>query len=461
MPSGLKKTPTGYQSYDGNALKAPKLHIEYTEGAAWNISNAVFKQSFSVYAQDWYPVGVFFNPEGTKMYVIGEMYDRVFEYDLSVAWNVLTATYFQNVSIVEEEPEPSGVFFKPDGMKMYVIGIWYDGVVEYDLSVAWNVLTATYLQDFSVATQEIYPRGLSFKSDGTKMYVIGNQGQDVNEYNLGTPWNVSSAVYSQNFSVQAQEPSPSGVFFNPEGTKMYIIGAYIDAVHEYDLGTPWNISTAEYLQSFSVSGQDTSPQGVFFSPDGTKMYIPGRSGSDINEYDLVAPPPAGWRKIAFETEPPTPNAWNQLKREVGTGWKKLLFEGDGVGIPELTVEDFRLNPATGTVTGPEYINDQNVNTYAYTFIIGKYAEVDLGSNFLIKQFRQFGTSVHEGDGRFKIEYWDGAWHDWITDIAVMTYMSWGDWTFGDEITASKLRFTVTTKDTGGSGSHFNELEVKY
>lgn len=36
----------------------------------------------------------------------------------------------------------------------------------------------------------------------------------------------------------------------------------------------------------------------------------------------VAP---GWNKILYTNEPPTPNAWNQVKREAGTGWKKLLY----------------------------------------------------------------------------------------------------------------------------------------
>jgi len=54
------------------------------------------------------------------------------------------------------------------------------------ISVAWNVSTATYLQAFSVAGQEIYPSGVFFKPDGTKMYVLGGVGVDVNEYDLSS-----------------------------------------------------------------------------------------------------------------------------------------------------------------------------------------------------------------------------------------------------------------------------------
>jgi hypothetical protein len=68
---------------------------------------------------------------------------------------------------------------------------------------------------------------------------------------------------------------------------MYIVGVSGQDVNEYDLSTAWDISSASYLQNFSVSAQETSPRGVFFKPDGLKMYIVGVSGQDVNEYDLL------------------------------------------------------------------------------------------------------------------------------------------------------------------------------
>lgn len=47
-------------------------------------------------------------------------------------------------------------------------------------------------------------------------------------------------------------------------------------------------------------------------------------------YTVAVQPGVGpqYKKLAYTSEPPTPNAWNQLKQEAGTGWKKLLFEGE-------------------------------------------------------------------------------------------------------------------------------------
>jgi len=37
------------------------------------------------------------------------------------------------------------------------------------------------------------------------------------------------------------------------------------------------------------------------------------------------PTPDAYNKLLYTSEPPTPNAWNQLKQDSGTGWKKILY----------------------------------------------------------------------------------------------------------------------------------------
>ena len=153
------------------------------------------------------------------------------------------------------------------------------------LTKGWKISNAVYLRMFNVAAQETYPQGMFFKPDGTKMYIVGGSSK-VNEYDLGTPWDISTTVHLQLFYVGAQEAVPRGMFFKPDGTKMYVVGSDGVEVNEYDLGTPWNISTAVHLQLFSVSAQEISPMGLLFKPDGTKMYVVGSDGKEVNEYDI-------------------------------------------------------------------------------------------------------------------------------------------------------------------------------
>jgi DNA-binding beta-propeller fold protein YncE len=147
---------------------------------------------------------------------------------------------------------------------MYVIGTTNDMIYGYTLSTAWDVSTAVWVtpttEYFSVAAQETTPTGLFFKPDGTKMYVAGSSGDDVNEYDLSTDWDITTASYLQNFYFGAQETTPTGLFFKPDGTKMYVIGTVGDDVNEYDLSTAWDVSTSSYLQNFSVAAQELSQQ---------------------------------------------------------------------------------------------------------------------------------------------------------------------------------------------------------
>jgi DNA-binding beta-propeller fold protein YncE len=287
-PTGLFFKPDGTKMYVIGAL-SDRVH-EYDLGRDWDAATATYLQNVSVAAQESSPQAVFFKPDGTKMYVMGLTGDDVNEYNLSTAWNVATASYVQNVSVAAQEITPTGLHFKPDGTKMYVIGTTGDDVNEYDLNTAWDITTATYLQNVSVAAQEINPNDLFFKPDGTKMYVMGQTGDDVNEYDLSSAWNVATATYLQNVSVAAQETTPEGLFFRDDGTKMYVIGSAGDIVHEYDLSSAWNVATASLpapVQNyFSVQAQETNPTGLFFKPDGTKMYVVGLTGDDVNEYDL-------------------------------------------------------------------------------------------------------------------------------------------------------------------------------
>ena len=263
---------------------------EFTLSTPWDISTASYVQSFSVSAQETTPNGLFFKDDGTKMYITGSGGDDVNEYTLSSAWDISTASYVQVFGVATSETNPEGLFFKPDGTKMYIIGSGADSVFSFTLSTPWNISTSTLdlptENYFSVAAQETTPVGIFFKDDGTKMYVLGDSGNDVNEYTLSTPWDISTSSYVQVFSVSAQESVPRSIHFKDDGTKMYVMGTTGDDVNEYTLSTPWDISTASYVQVFSVAGQEDIPHGLFFKPDGTKMYVIGRTGDDVNEYTL-------------------------------------------------------------------------------------------------------------------------------------------------------------------------------
>ena len=56
--------------------------------------------------------------------------------------------------------------------------------------------------------RKIEPQGVAFSNDGTKMFVVGDAGPEINEYTLTTPFDLTApplAANNQIFSVSDQD----------------------------------------------------------------------------------------------------------------------------------------------------------------------------------------------------------------------------------------------------------------
>src|SRR6056297_3226392 len=151
------------------------------------------------------------------------------------------------------------------GTRMFIVGNSGDDVNEYHCTTGFNVSTCSYDSIFSVSSQETSPFGIAFNTDGTRMFIVGNSGDDVNEYHCTTGFDVSTCSYDSVFSVSSQDPTPFGIVFNTDGTRMVIVGNSDNDVNEYHCTTGFDVSTCSYDSVFSVLSQDTSPRGIAFN----------------------------------------------------------------------------------------------------------------------------------------------------------------------------------------------------
>ena len=369
---------------------------EYSLSTAFDISSASYVQTFNIAAQDNQPQSIQFNPDGTRLTVLGSQSDVLFYYTLSTAWNISTCSYtYDYFSVATQASEPLGFCFSSNGTKIFVVDNGTNSVYEYNLSVAYDITTASYNSvSFSVASQDTVPAGIAFNSTGSKMLVAGVAGDDVNEYSIGslatptgyhpvhttasidstdwtdinsmtadqaagdgnvyyaistddrTTWtvidntdgerdivrnnagtwqynsnstyasetwtngttntelatlaeamegastplayNIAGASYDSVSFTMPYPPigSPRGIRFNTDGTKMFVCGEISDAVNEFALSTAFDLTTASYVDNFSVASEDGNPQGVEFNANGTKMFVCGEVGDEIHEYSL-------------------------------------------------------------------------------------------------------------------------------------------------------------------------------
>ena len=252
----------------------------------WNYSGL----SKSIGTEETAPAGLFFSPDGLNMYVNGSTGDDVNQYTLSTAFDVSTATFVRLFSTAAQDSAPNDIFFKPDGLSMFIMGATNDTVFQYTLSSAFDISTASYAsKSLSVTSQENNPTGLWFKPDGTVMYMVGTNIDTVFQYTLSTAWDVSTGSYSGiSFPVSSQEGTPNQVNLSADGLTMWILGATGDDITQYALGTAWNVSTAVFENSFYIGFQDTNPQGLFIDSTAVnRVYIVGTTNDTVFQYNTA------------------------------------------------------------------------------------------------------------------------------------------------------------------------------
>lgn len=259
-------------------------------GPVWlaDLANASYDGVFyNASSQDNFVFGLFASNDGLNFYFVGNAGQDINQLSLSTAWDLSTASFVRSFSVAPQETSPQGVFFKSDGTKMYVIGTVGDDVNEYSLSSAWDISTASFVQNFSIAAKETVGRNLYFSDDGILMFIVGSASDSVHKYSLSTAWDISTASFLQTFSVSTEDGNPYGLFFAPDGLSMYVVGRDGQDVNEYTLASAWDITTVTYARNFSVSAQETAPFGISFKSDGTKMYISGFTGDNIYQYSTA------------------------------------------------------------------------------------------------------------------------------------------------------------------------------
>jgi len=455
-PGALIFKPDGTKVYFINSSTTDYVE-EWDLSTAWNITTASAHATYTI-THEIYPSGLFFKPDGTRMYVTGSNDDNCIEYDLSTAWDVTTVSYSreQGTGI---SGYPRDVFFKTDGTKMYitedVFGQNDNTIREYNLSTAWNVTTASFSQELqtenpafntNVKTSQIY--GIYFKSDGTKAFYTGesqdriagielstawdistaswptavntsgssffvqtNSSYDINQtglymkpdgsafyttcssrravyrYNMSSAFNIGTAIYNSTLSVSTNAYGVSGITFKPDGTKMYLTDIDSDSVRSWTLSTAWDITTASY-DSVSVSISN-NPAGVRFKPDGTRMYVVEDNSDDVREYTLST----AWNlsTASFSREFNLTSYQNKpAEILISPNGDKLFVCGINSSLNQSDVDEFTLS------TPWDITSASHVQTFDASFVARTITGMDF-NNDGTSLFLQYKTEIIEID----------------------------------------------------------------
>jgi 6-phosphogluconolactonase (cycloisomerase 2 family) len=90
-------------------------------------------------------------------------------------------------------------------------------------------------------------------------------------------WDLSGAIYIGSFDTSGVTTSPQSIFVSEDGTRLYFTDTGNDDLWQYSMSTPHDMTTLSLVR-VRTSWRNNS-RGIIFSPDGTKMFY-GSDGSD-------------------------------------------------------------------------------------------------------------------------------------------------------------------------------------
>jgi hypothetical protein len=284
---------TTYTISNAGGVQAFQLEVTGGLGDGYKYSLAVYEdKSFDASSQVAAGRDVRFKADGTKMYLLSNSGDLIYQYSLSTAWDVTTASYdSKSFATTSQENSPSGFYLASNGTKLYVVGST-NAVHQYTLSTAWDISTASFdNKEKSITPQDSAPTSLALNPTGTKMFVAGNSNSKVYEYTLSTAFDVSTATYSTFLSIQS---SPSGIELNSTGTKLYVVRVILDSVLSYTLPTAYSLSGGSEDGYIFLRSENNDLRGVTFGDSGKRMYTMDDATESVYQYTVAEDTTITW-----------------------------------------------------------------------------------------------------------------------------------------------------------------------
>lgn len=253
----------------------------------WTLENPRFVATFDPSLNTI--MDIFFKPDGTKFWIINNdlanILDNAYEYSLSTAWDIRTATYSATFNL-QGIVTPAGIWFNATGTKFIVVSQSGNTFYSWNLSTAWDISTANTVDTTTDQTGDNLAFGPYISPDESKLFIAANQTDAIRAFSI-TSFDVDNISFVASGSVASEGTVPRGVFFTPDGLKVFVTDNGLDGISQYSLGTAWDVTTLSYDGVFldTADAGETGPYGVFIGNDGASLYVTGFANG-ITQFDL-------------------------------------------------------------------------------------------------------------------------------------------------------------------------------
>lgn len=397
--SGLYMKPDGTAIYTNNADNVVRRHNMSTPYDISTASQHSVSSPLTAFGSASQSRCIFFKPDGTKLYFGDPTY--IHECTLSTPWDITTLSSTSNTFNFTSQLQSGGQMkafcWKDDGTKIYIIdsGSNYPSpthIHEYTVATTWDLGSTISIHSSNTTTLADPSQGhlgnitgISFKPDGSHMYLCSHSNTYAYDWTLASAWDTSAGSMSSNTGNTTYYQATNNfngyglnMQWKSDGTRFYVVGGGDECIQEYRASTPWDMgngaaygsgndfkNTAEFVDSwhpYKLFGVNSVYAANFFD-NGSKLII--SQGSTL--YMRVLPTPYDVKSSS--------SSGGTYKGVSGVGWgpQDINFNNDGTKLiigPEYqnnNILEFTLSTAydiTTCSTNPSYTLSLNQGTVA-------------------------------------------------------------------------------------------------
>lgn len=249
------------------------------------------------------PRAIRFNGDGTKAFIVDEFSSTIYQWDLSVAWDISSASYsFVSADVSSEDNELQDICWNSDGSRLYIVGKGIDGegyINTFACSPAYDIsaLVSAENAGFQYENTLSYgAEGIQVSADESKIFCLsanaGTGNTVVREITVVTPGDVTTASVTDTLDITSKLTAGRGIVVGQDGEKLWVSGLS-DVIYQWTMSTAWDLTgiTDDNL-SGSVNSEATQSRGFGVrEDDGSQLYMTDVSGA-VYQYNFVEP--AGW-----------------------------------------------------------------------------------------------------------------------------------------------------------------------
>ena len=113
-----------------------------------------------------------------------------------------------------------------------------------------------------VSSYDTNTRGVTFNDDGTRMFYSGSANDKIHDFSLSTAWDLSTVSYNSAISPPSFDNGAEAIVFSSDGSKLFVSGNNDNTIDEYTLTSGWDDVDAPYW-AFNTDNDGTisSPAG--------------------------------------------------------------------------------------------------------------------------------------------------------------------------------------------------------